>query len=459
MSELLESIVGNLGFEPTDLQGVLIVGLSEFVVSRTVGDVFVLNGYAGTGKTSIISGLVKALRAKDIPMVLLAPTGRAAKVFSSYCGQQVQTIHNRMYRADSPDPSSAQYFIASNKDRGALFIVDEASMISDGASGGNLLEHLVRHVYSSPGCNLLLIGDVAQLPPVGQPNSPAMDEIRLKELRLNPYGFVLDEPVRQASYSGILYNATRIRRRMMKNPLPVPKLWANRFADVEVLTSEFLAERIGDSYSMVGQDDTIVITRSNKRANIYNNGIRAMVLDAEEELQRDERLVVAKNNYFWAKDIEAIDFIANGDIVRVSWIGRTEEVYGHRYADVELEYPGSDVGVSAKVLLDGLQSDMPSMSIEEMNRIYTQIMEETEGSLSAKLKAVQNDPYYNALQVKYAYCLTCHKAQGGQWKHVYIDMGALQPDVLNVDFYRWLYTAVTRASEKLYLINPSIEVE
>ena len=459
MSELLQSIEKHLGFIPTDKQGILMVALSEFVYHRSPGDVFVLNGYAGTGKTSVVSALVKALAEKNVPMVLLAPTGRAAKVFSSYCGHNVQTIHKRLYRADSPDPASANYFIAGNKDRGALFIVDEASMISDGASGGNLLEHLVRHVYSSPGCNLLLIGDVAQLPPVGQPNSPAMEKLRLQELRLNPYGFVLDEPIRQAAHSGILYNATRIRRRMAKETLPPPQMWAKEFADVEVLTSEYLAERVGDSYSSVGQDETIVITRSNKRANIYNNGIRAMVLDAEEELQRDERLVVAKNNYHWAKDIDEIDFIANGDIVRISWIGRTEEVYGHRYADVELEYPGTEIGVSAKILLDGLQSDAPAMSSDEMNRIYTQIMDETEGSLSAKLKAVQNDPYYNALQVKYAYCLTCHKAQGGQWRHVYIDMGALQPDALNIDFYRWLYTAVTRASEQLYLINPSIPVK
>lgn len=459
MSELLESIVGNLSFEPTDMQGVLIVGLSEFVSTRSYGDVFVLNGYAGTGKTSIISGLVKALKGMDIPMVLLAPTGRAAKVFSSYCGEQVHTIHKRLYRADSLDPSSARYFITPNKDRGALFIVDEASMISDSLSGNGLLEHLVRHVYSGVGCNLLLIGDVAQLPPVGQSNCPAMDELRLRELRLNPYGCVLDEPVRQASYSGILYNATRIRRRMMKSPLPLPKLWASRFADVEVLTSEFLAERIGDSYSMVGQDETIIITRSNRRANIYNNGVRAMVLDAEEELQRDERLVVSKNNYYWSKDIEEVDFIANGDIVRINWIGRSEEVYGHRYADVEMEYPGSGVCISVKVLLDGLQSESPSMSSEEMNSIYNQIVDDEEGSLSHKLKAVQNDPYYNALQVKYAYCLTCHKAQGGQWKHVYIDMGALQLESLNVDFYKWLYTAVTRATEKLYLINPTIDID
>lgn len=435
------------------------MALSEFVNYRQPGDVYVLNGYAGTGKTSIVSGLVRVLTDMNYPLVLLAPTGRAAKVFSSYCGRQVQTIHKRLYRADSADPLSTNYFIASNKDRGALFIVDEASMISDTASGSGLLEHLVRHVYASPGCNLLLIGDVAQLPPVGQPNSPAMDKVRLQELRLNPYGFVLDEPIRQSANSGILYNATRVRRMMTKDPLPLPKLWASRFTDVEVLTSEFLAERISDSYSSVGEDETIVITRSNKRANIYNNGIRAMVLDAEEELQRDERLVVSKNNYFWAKDIDDVDFIANGDIVRISWIGRTETVYGHRYADVELEYPDSEVGVSAKVLLDGLQSELPTLMTEEMNRIYTQIMEEEEGSLSHKLKTVQTDPYYNALQVKYAYCLTCHKAQGGQWKHVYIDMGALQPDVLNIDFYRWLYTAITRASERVYLINPTIEVE
>lgn len=460
MSELMSEVSAQLPYSPTMSQLAMIHSFSEFITTRREGDVFIIYGYAGTGKTSIISSFAKTLVAHKYPLVLLAPTGRAAKVFAAYSQTSVQTIHKRIYRADSPDPSTANYFLAHNKEKNALFIVDEASMISDASSGSRLLEHLIRHIYSSPGCNLVLIGDTAQLPPVGQSDSPAMNRERLQQFGLAPYYCTLDEPVRQARESGILYNATRIRRRMGKQPIPEPKLWAKAFADVEVVTSEYLAERIADSYYEVGEDETIVITRSNRRANIYNNGIRAMVLDAEEELQRNERLVVAKNNYFWAKDIPEIDFIANGDIMRISWLGRSEQVYGHRYADVELEFPDKEIGISAKVLLDGLSSDTPSMPQEEMNKIYTQIIEETDGdSLSAKLKSVQSDPYYNALQVKYAYCLTCHKAQGGQWKHVYIDLAGLMIEGADVEFYRWLYTAVTRATEKLYFINPSISVD
>ena len=305
------------------------------------------------------------------------------------------------------------------------------------------------------------VGDTAQLPPVGQPDSPAMNEERIRQFGLNPVKFELDQPVRQAVASGILYNATSIRRAMMKEPLPLyPTLVAKGFADVEVLSSEFFIERLSDSYSQVGEEETIVITRSNKRSNQFNRGIRAMALYAEEELQRGERLVVSKNNYFWTKQIKELDFIANGDIARVVWIGGTEEKYGYRFIDVELELANSEISISAKILLDGLSADSPSLTNAEMNKLYTDILTEMEGDeLSKKIIAIQKDPYFNALQVKYAYCLTCHKAQGGQWKHVYVDIGYLQTDALGKEFYRWLYTAITRASEKVFFVNPSIPIK
>lgn len=459
MSNLAVKTLEMLNYEPTIQQKSLILALNDFINCRKAGDAFVLHGYAGTGKTSIMSAMVKAMTQLNIPHVLLAPTGRAAKVFAQYCGENVNTIHKRLYRADSPDPSSTTFFLSHNKEKGTLFIVDESSMISSGGLGGGLLEHLVKHVYTGEGCNIIFLGDTAQLPPVGQTGSPAMDAVRLKELGLTPYSFKLDEPARQAAESGILFNATHLRQCMSKTILPAPKLWIQNFSDVTVVDAHDIAESISDSYHKVGQDETIVITRSNWRANLYNNGIRRMVLDCEDMLERNERLVIAKNNYFWTKDVNEINFIANGDIVRISWTGRTETIYGHNYADVEIEYPGSEIGINAKLLIDCLTSDAPSLSTDEMNRIYTYIMEETEGSLSHKMKVVQTDPYYNALQAKYAYCLTCHKAQGGQWKHVFIDMGALQPDSLDINFFRWLYTAITRASEKVFFITPSIETE
>lgn len=460
-SELRENVLKQLSYAPIPGQDMMIKSLCYFFEKSMDNSVFILQGYAGTGKTSLLSAFVKAFDYLKVPLVLLAPTGRAAKVFSSYANHPVYTIHKRIYRAASADPSETKFFLAQNKDSNAVFIVDEASMIADVPGQSSLLEHMIRHVYSSHGCRLILVGDTAQLPPVGQPDSPAMNEERIRQFGLNPVKFELDQPVRQAVASGILYNATSIRRAMMKEPLPLyPTLVAKGFADVEVLSSEFFIERLSDSYSQVGEEETIVITRSNKRSNQFNRGIRAMALYAEEELQRGERLVVSKNNYFWTKQIKELDFIANGDIARVVWIGGTEEKYGYRFIDVELELANSEISISAKILLDGLSADSPSLTNTEMNKLYTDILTEMEGDeLSKKIIAIQKDPYFNALQVKYAYCLTCHKAQGGQWKHVYVDIGYLQTDALGKEFYRWLYTAITRASEKVFFVNPSIPIK
>ena len=459
-SELREKVLRQLSYSPMPDQDMMIKSLCCFFENSADNGVFILQGYAGTGKTSLLAAFVKAFDSLKLPMVLLAPTGRAAKVFSSFANHVVYTIHKRIYRSASSNPSETSFFLAPNKDNNAIFIVDEASMIADVGGQVSLLEHLIRHIYSASGCRLILVGDIAQLPPVGQSDSPAMMPERLRQLGLDPIQYVLERPVRQAVASGILYNAVRIRNCMIKNPLPIPKIWANGFADVEVVSSEFFVERLTDSYSEVGEEETIVITRSNKRANQFNRGIRSMALYAEEELQRGERLVVAKNNYFWTKQIKELDFIANGDIIKVVWIGSKEEKYGHRFVDVDLELANSEISVSAKLMLDGLMSDNPSLTNTEMNKLYTDILAEKEGDeLSKKVATIQNDAYFNAVQVKYAYCLTCHKAQGGQWKHVYIDIGYLQSDMLGIDFYRWLYTAITRASEKVFFINPSIIVE
>jgi len=457
--QIARSVKMSLPYAPSEQQQELIERLADFVVCRKPGDVFVLYGYAGTGKTTIVAALVTVLDRMRLPSVLLAPTGRAAKVFTSSAGRSAHTIHKRLYRPDGSTPEDTRFFLASNNDRNTLFIVDEASMIGDAVGESSLLNHLTRHVYSAEGCNMILIGDTAQLPPVGQSDSPAMNPEVLKSYGLHPQTFSLEEPMRQASLSGILHNAVKIRSAMMKNPLPVPQVWTNGMEDVRAISSQFFLEQLADSYAEVTPEETIIITRSNKRASIFNHGVRTRVLYAEEELQRGERLVVAKNNYYWSRKIKEIDFIANGDIVEVNWIGGTETRYGHRFADVEITYPGSDTGISAKVILDSLSSDAPALTRQQMLALYNAILAEKEGDPAMRARSMERNPYYNALQVKYAYCLTCHKAQGGQWKHVYIDMGYLPAEGLGIDFYRWLYTAVTRARYRLWFVNPSIPVD
>ncbi|MCM1320311.1 MAG: AAA family ATPase [Muribaculaceae bacterium] len=445
-------------YEPQGGQDELLWRLCEFICTRGEREVFVLRGYAGTGKTSVMAALNGALGFTKYRTVLLAPTGRAAKVLSHYAGKPASTIHKRLYRGDALDPYSTGFFLAENKDRDTLFIVDEASMIA--AKNSQLLQHLVTHVYSSPGCSLILVGDVAQLPPVGESLSLAMSEPALEAMGLTVRMFELEKPLRQASQSGILYNATRLRRRMLKEPLPEARLWPARFADVQVITSEYLAEQIAESYSEVGQDGTLVITRANWRAAAFNRAIRATVLYAEECIQRGERLVVAKNNYFWSAKIKELPFIANGEGAILQRIHSRESRYGHDWADVELLLPDSGIELECKLLLTCLDNEAPSLPEGEYALLYQDISAE----LSARgltgtdhYRALRTNPYLNAIQAKYGYCLTCHKAQGGQWQHVYIDLAGIPREGLHdLDFHRWLYTAVTRAVNRLYIINPSI---
>lgn len=454
-ASLFDTCLGNLPYAPLEKQCKLLRLLCDFVCSHVEREAFIVKGYAGTGKTSLMSALVQALRRSGRKCVLLAPTGRAAKVFSRYAGLPASTIHKRLYRGNSTDPSNTSFFLAPNRDKDTIFIIDEASMIP--ASTSRLLQHLVQHVHSAPGCAMIFVGDTAQLPPVGEQASLAMDPSWLAGYGLKASAFELDQPLRQAARSGILYNATRLRRLMSRSPIPEPRLWEKKFADVALTTSEFLAESIADSYAAAGLEETIVVTRSNFRAGIFNRGIRARALYAEEELQRGERLVIAKNNYYWTSRIKGAQFIANGEAAEVQRLLGEERRYGHQYARAELRFPDSGLEMEALLCISTLNSDTPSLSREEEQSLFEAIIAEKQAmglDYTSALYALRSDPYYNALQAKYAYCLTCHKAQGGQWKHVYIDLGGIRPEGFDIDFYRWLYTAVTRATEKLFLINP-----
>lgn len=460
--EFAERIYLNLPYEPNSQQIELIAALARFCSADTPSDsVFLLTGYAGTGKTSVTGALVRALRECKVPVVLLAPTGRAAKVFGAFAHFPASTIHRRIYR--TPGLGNAYTFgtVADNPLSDAVFIVDEASMI--GAAGGdsqtNLLEDLIQYVYSGINCRMILLGDTAQLPPVGTAVSPAMDVAALRSYGLRVSKAVMTAVVRQGAKSGILYNATWLRKAMLRDPLPSARLHIDGFDDISIVPGEELAEELETSYSEVGVDSTIVITRSNRRATGFNLAIRANILGREEELCRDERLLVAKNNYLWSAKVKGLDFIANGDIAIVSAIYGNETKYGLRFADVRLTLPDRDIDVDCKIMLDTLTSDTPSLSPALAADFYEAILNDPDlftslTPMSARMKILRSDPYFNALQVKYAYAVTCHKAQGGQWPNVFVDMGYIPPESRGIDFYRWLYTATTRASSRLAFVSP-----
>lgn len=453
---MVDKIFDNLDYEPIRGQILLVNALAAFASNRGPRDVFVLNGYAGTGKTSVMGAYVKALRDEDSNVVVLAPTGRAAKVASQFARFPASTIHKRIYHPDSNGPGS-RYFLSPNLDKNTIFIVDEASLITDNPhSGESLLQNLVRHIYSGDNCNMILLGDTAQLPPVGQSDSPAMNVERLRSLGLNPFHFTLDVPIRQKRESGILKLADTVRLMGERGASGLPKLEVEGYEDVQIVSSADLIDTLSDSWNEVGLEETLIITRSNKRANHYNRAIRNQILFAEEPLESGDRLVISKNDYFWSKQNKLPQFLANGETVIVDWVGKTEKMYGRYFTDVELTVPSDGSRLSAKVHLRSLVSEGPSIPEEEMRRLYNRILADAKGeSLSHKIKATLADPWYNSLQAKYGYCVTCHKAQGGQWKHIYIDLSGIDTGALTTDFYRWLYTALTRATEKVYLINPT----
>lgn len=450
-----------LSYEPTVEQCRLIDELSVFVLEGGDDSLFLLKGYAGTGKTSAIGCLVKTLEGLGYKTVLLAPTGRAAKVFGLYAGHAAFTIHKVIYRQKMFTADYEGFQVAPNLHKNTLFIVDEASMIStlsgDSASigSGNLLSDLIEYVYSGEHCRLILCGDTAQLPPVGQADSRAMLEDELAAYSLSVTSFELKQVARQKSDSGILDNATRLRNDMEVQPLPLPQICTKGYPDIENVSGVDMIEVLASAYDRDGMDDTVIITRSNKRANLFNQGVRNRILYREEELSTGDLLLVAKNNYFWSEQYKEVDFIANGDIARVVRVSRITKMYDFRFADVSLFFPDYDVEMDVKVLLDTLTTDTPALSVEQNQRLFLSVYDDyTElHTKQQKMKAIKKNPYFNALQVKYGYAITCHKAQGGQWKNVFVDMGALNPDTVGKDFYRWLYTAMTRATGHLYLIN------
>ena len=475
----------NFGFVPTDEQAEAIDMIGKFLMSRHGMELFLLRGYAGTGKTTLVSALVKTLVQLDQPVVLMAPTGRAAKVFSSYAEQPAYTIHKRIYRQKSITDTDS-FSLNVNLSKHTLFIVDEASMVSnDGLSSsvfgtGRLLDDLIQYVYSGEGCRLMLLGDTAQLPPVGEEESPALMPNLLASYGLKVYEKTLTQVMRQLSESGILYNATSIRYRLTamqygieQDESPVKEdIVAS--ADVSHVSGADLIDSLETSYSRWGADDCMIICRSNKRANIYNQGIRNRILYREDELCSGDRIMIVKNNYYWVeqemrallKEMKGqgqtglptlpLSFIANGDIAIVRRVRRTREVYGFRFADVLLRFPDyDDYEMETTVLLDTLQSESPSLTKEESDRLFHSVMEDY-AHLTTKKERYQQlrlDPHFNALQIKYAYAVTCHKAQGGQWSCIYLDQGYLPPDLSPIDYHRWLYTAFTRATEQVYLVN------
>lgn len=453
----------NLPFDPNDQQIGLMAALSRFCSRDMPADsVFLLAGYAGTGKTSVVGALVRTLREAGVGSMLMAPTGRAAKVFAAFAGEQASTIHRKIYRPPTEDDPYMS--MRSNSHRDTIFIVDEASMIgSDSAADGRpgLLDDLIHYVYTGEGCRLILLGDKAQLPPVGCEESPAMDPDVLRRFGLRVSRVVLTRIVRQADGSGILANATRLRRAMQLPELPVPAITVRGYDDVSIMAGEELQEAIESAYSTDGIEETIVITRTNWRASEFNSAIRSRILYREEELCRDELLMVAKNNYYWSTKVRGLDFIANGDTARVERVHGTEERYGLRFADVLLRFPYRDVDVECKVVLDSLTSNSPALTPDDSRRLFEGCLNDPERVLpsmpySARVRRLRTDPYYNALHVKYGYAVTCHKAQGGQWRNVVVDLTGIQTEALTtIDLYRWLYTATTRATEALVYLNPS----
>lgn len=454
---------------PTAEQEQAIDIFTLFMTDRHEQAAMVMCGSAGTGKTTLAAAVVQALLSLQQKLVLLAPTGRAAKVFSLYAGQPAYTIHRRIYRQKSPDGGFGLNF---NMAQDTLFIVDEASMVANATNysdalfaNGQLLDDLIQFVYNGRNCRLLLIGDSAQLPPVGETESPALSTNMLRSYGLHVHECTLSEVLRQSQQSGILWNATMIRQMITHDEAAqMPVIQFKGFSDIHLVPGAELIESLDSSYGRVGRDETLVITRSNKRANIYNQGIRNMVLDMDDELCTGDRLMIVKNNYYWTKgeaplaqeDPSVPTFIANGDLAVVRRVRRTEELYGFRFAEVTMTFPDyNDYELTATVLLDTLTSEAPALTREQQNHLFNSVMEDYADipHKADRLKKIREDRYYNALQVKFGYAATCHKAQGGQWAHIYIDQGYMTDDMFSTDYFHWLYTAFTRATEQLFLVN------
>ena len=473
--ELKYRILQSFGFLPTAEQEHALDVFSLFMTDRSDHVVMILRGSAGTGKTTLAGAIVKAMAALEQKLILLAPTGRAAKVFSLYAGHPAYTIHRRIYRQKTAGDLYS-FNLNDNLNRDTLFIIDEASMIANSVGtvlgefsrnsprtvptefgSGCLLDDLMQFVYNGQNCRMMLIGDKAQLPPVGEEESPALMADVLRGYGMKVYECDLNQVLRQSEESGILWNATVIRQMVTHNEMTqLPQIRFQGFADICVVPGDELIESLASSYSRVGLDETIVVTRSNKRANIYNQGIRNQVLDREDELCRGDQLMIVKNNYFWTEGSKEIAFIANGDIAVVQRCRNVHELYGFRFAEVTMQFPDyDDYELTATVILDTLTSEAPALTREQQDHLFNAVMEDYADipKKADRIKKLKSDRYFNALQIKYAYAVTCHKAQGGQWAHVYLDQGYMTDDMLTPDYIHWLYTAFTRATEKLFLVN------
>ena len=455
-------IYSKFSFTPTKGQNKIIENLANWISEPEYDSVFILNGYAGTGKTTLISAFATTLAELRIKPILLAPTGRAAKVVAQMTGMPAHTIHKKIYRQKSLADAEARFMLNFNKEKDAVFIVDEASMIADYSmdgsvfGSGSLLDDLFEYVRSGERCRVMFVGDAAQLPPVGHDLSPALNPERMKV-----YGPViyetLDEVVRQQMDSGILFNATMVRCMLDAGIYEIP-LFDTSFPDFEAISGAEVLERVEECYSRYGRDDVIVITRSNKRANRFNEGIRRLTLCAEEAIESGDMLMVVKNNYHFTEREEdcKIDFVANGDTARLMRIRRYHDLYGFRFADAVLRFADyDDYELDCTILLDTLTSEAPALTAEQNKSLFTAIEEDylDVTSKRERYKKIREDSYYNAMQVKFGYAVTCHKAQGGQWSAVFVDKMLFGDEEMSRDMLRWLYTAITRATEKLYLVN------
>ena len=451
----------NLGNTPTEDQAVTLKKLAGFITENSNDVIFLLTGYAGTGKTSLISSVVKTLDILRMRSVLLAPTGRTAKVLSSFAGKQAFTIHKKIYRQKSSKDGLGSFTLDRNLHKETYFIVDEASMVSNSSNdsslfgSGKLLDDLIEYVYSGIDCKLIIAGDTAQLPPVGSALSPGLDPDELKTYGFGLITSELREVVRQSESSGILMNATGVRLQIAEGNLSYPMLNCSDYKDIIRLAGEELIEEISASYGTCGLDGTIIVVNSNKQANRYNQGIRNRIFFREEEVSPGDMVMVVKNNYFIMEEDDGTGFIANGDIAEVRRIRKYEERYGFRFADMLLRFNDYDLEIESKVMLDVLHLDTPALPSDKNRELFNNVLSDylEIRTRRKQYEAVRKDPYFNALQIKFSYAVTCHKAQGGQWERVFIDQGMFNRMEVTIDYLRWFYTALTRATEKLYLVN------
>lgn len=459
---IYNSLCKNLGNMPTDDQSTALKKLASYICENNNDTIFLLTGYAGTGKTSVISSVVKTLDLLRMRSVLMAPTGRAAKVLTSYAGKPAFTIHKKIYRQKSSKDGFGSFMLDRNISKDTWFIIDESSMISNNSSdtslfgSGKLLDDLIEYVYSGRECKLILVGDSAQLPPVGSALSPALDPSALGQYGFGLITAELRQVVRQSETSGVLMNATSVRLQIEENNLVHPSINCNDYKDVIKLGGNELIDELSASYGSCGLEGTIIVVNSNKQANRYNEGIRSRIFFREEEISTGDIVMIVKNNYsLLEEDEKGPGFIANGDIAEVRKIRKYEEHYGFRFADMTLYFPDYDFEVESKVMIDVLHLDTPSLPAEKNKELFQNVLADYQ-HIKVRRKqyeAVRNDKWFNALQIKFAYAVTCHKAQGGQWERVFIDQGMFNRNEISIDYLRWFYTSLTRATDKVYLVN------